>query len=156
MEYIYELVKANPAYFTWIFAVINVLWGLFVYFNKQSHDKVIARLKYDLAIKEAETLPLIKKLQELEELAGEAKEVANSYRSTEQKRAFRSECYPKLERLAGQLSKYPKLTQAIRDLNQFCAIMAEDNPHGTCREEVLNFYGALIKETENVRQAVKT
>ena len=30
--------------------VVNVLWGLFAYFNKQSHDKALAKLKHELAL----------------------------------------------------------------------------------------------------------
>lgn len=122
MDSIYNIVRSNPEFFTWIVGVINVLWGVFLYFNKQSHDKKMEILKYDLKIKEIETLPLIKKLQGLEELAGEAKEIAISYRSTEQKREHHSRIYEKIDKLAGQLSKYRPLRQAIRDLNHYCAI----------------------------------
>ena len=155
MEVIYNIVESYPEFFTWVFGLINILWGVFLYFNKQSHDKVIAKLQHGLKIKEVEVLPLIKKLQELEELAGEAKEISTSYRSTEQKREHRSNTYVQLDKFAGQLSKYPPLMQAIRDLNQYCAIMAEDNPHDSCREEILEHYQALLNESENVKRSIK-
>lgn len=50
MSAIYEVIQENPEYFAWAFGVVNVLWGLFVYFNKQSHDRAMARLKSDLGL----------------------------------------------------------------------------------------------------------
>lgn len=50
MSEIYALIQENPEYFAWAFGVVNVLWGLFVYFNKQSHDRAMARLKSDLGL----------------------------------------------------------------------------------------------------------
>lgn len=50
METIYNVIKDNPDYFAWVFGVVNVLWGLFAYFNKQSHDKALAKLKHELAL----------------------------------------------------------------------------------------------------------
>jgi hypothetical protein len=155
MEEIYKIVENNPEIFTWVFGLATFLWGAFLYFNKQSHNKAMAKLQHDLKIKEIAALPLIKKLQELEELAGEAKEIATSYRFTEQKKEHRSNIYGKLDMLSGQLSKYRPLMQAIRDLNQHCAIMAEDNPHESCREEVLEYYQALLRESENVKRSIE-
>lgn len=155
MESIYNIVKSDPEFFTWLFGIVNLLWGVFLYFNKKSHDKEVEKLKSSLKIQEAEVLPVVSKLQELEKLAGEAKEVATSYRSTEQKRSHLSQVYEKLDKLAGQFSKYPPLMQSIRNLNQYCAIMAEDVPHDSCREDVMNLYNALIIEAENVRQNIK-
>lgn len=50
MEQIYSLVQENPKFFAWIFGIINVLWGIFLYFNKQSHDKNLAKIKNELSI----------------------------------------------------------------------------------------------------------
>lgn len=155
MESIYNILKSNQEFFTWVFGIINLLLGSLLYFNKKSHDKEVEKLKSSLKIQEAEVLPIISKLQELEDLAGEAKEVATSYRSTELKRQHQSQMYEKLDKLAGQFSKYPPLMQSIRNLNQYCAIMAEDAPHDSCREDVSNFYSVLIVEAENVRQNIK-
>lgn len=48
MEYIYSLIQENPKFYTWAFAVINCLWGIFLYFNKQSHEKKMTELKSSL------------------------------------------------------------------------------------------------------------
>lgn len=48
MRTIYEIIQQNPDYFAWAFGIINVAWGLFVYFNKQSHDRALKRLEQDL------------------------------------------------------------------------------------------------------------
>src|SRR5690554_3093370 len=50
MSAIYAAIQENPEYFAWAFGVVNVLWGFFVYFNKQSHDRAMARLKSDLGL----------------------------------------------------------------------------------------------------------
>lgn len=50
MELIYNIIKENPDYFTWVFCLINVLWGLFMYFNKQSHEKAIEKIKHDFSL----------------------------------------------------------------------------------------------------------
>ena len=155
MEIVYELIQKNPEYFAWAFGLVNVLWGVFVYFNKQSHDKAIEELKHSLILKQEENLPLIRKLSELEELAGEAKEIVTSYRTVQQKRELVSPIYEKLDQFAGQFSKYPQLMQSIRDLNQFSEIMVQDNPHETCRDDVLTYYKALIIESENVKRNIK-
>lgn len=49
MERFYLLIAENPGYFTWAFGLVNVFWLLFVYFNKQSHDKTLIHLKQDLS-----------------------------------------------------------------------------------------------------------
>ncbi|HAT2489896.1 TPA: hypothetical protein I8220_001273, partial [Aeromonas hydrophila] len=50
MELIYKIIQENPDYFTWVFCLINVLWGLFMYFNKQSHDRAIEKIKHDFSL----------------------------------------------------------------------------------------------------------
>ncbi|ENB2089763.1 hypothetical protein [Vibrio alginolyticus] len=50
MESVYNVIQENPDYFAWVFGVVNVLWGLFVYFNKQSHDKALENLKHGLSL----------------------------------------------------------------------------------------------------------
>ncbi|MBT0003201.1 hypothetical protein [Vibrio alginolyticus] len=51
MESIYNVIQKNPEYFAWVFGVVNVLWGLFVYFNKQTHDKNLRQLEQELRYK---------------------------------------------------------------------------------------------------------
>jgi len=48
MSVLYEIIQQNPEYFAWGFGIVNVLWGLFTYFNKQSHDKALTKLKHEL------------------------------------------------------------------------------------------------------------
>lgn len=156
MENLYEMVRSNPELFTWAVAFISALWIVFVYFNKRSHDKSMEKLKHSYKIKEAEVLHIINKLQNLEELAGEAKESAVSYQPAAHKREHCSRTQIKLEELAGQLGKYQPLVQAIRDLSNRCAIMTEDDSHDTCREEVLAFYQILLKESGNVKRSITT
>ncbi|MCX5819510.1 MAG: hypothetical protein NT047_06325 [Deltaproteobacteria bacterium] len=81
METIYVLIQENLKYFAWAFGLVSVLWGMFLYFNKQSHDKTMENLKHSSILEQEEHLPLIRKLSELEELAGEAKEIVTSYKS---------------------------------------------------------------------------
>lgn len=44
MKVIYDIIQQNPAFFAWCFGLVNVLWALFTYFNKQSHDKAMVHL----------------------------------------------------------------------------------------------------------------
>ncbi|CAH6870706.1 conserved hypothetical protein [Vibrio chagasii] len=48
METIYNVIQENPEYFAWFFGVVNVLWGVFIYFNKQTHDKNLKKVELDL------------------------------------------------------------------------------------------------------------
>lgn len=50
MEVIYKIISDSPEYFLWIFGLVNVLWGLFVYFNKQSHDEKMENIKHSLSL----------------------------------------------------------------------------------------------------------
>lgn len=48
MQTIYEIVQQNPKFYAWAFGIINVAWGLFIYFNKQRHDQDLKRLEQEL------------------------------------------------------------------------------------------------------------
>ncbi|MFY2833627.1 hypothetical protein [Vibrio parahaemolyticus] len=50
MESIYSIIQENPDYFAWVFGLVNALWGIFLYFNKQSHDKALENLKHGLSL----------------------------------------------------------------------------------------------------------
>jgi hypothetical protein len=154
VESIYNLIQTNPKFFAWVFGLVNALWLVFTYFNRQSHEKALEKLKSTLQLRQIEIAPLLTKLLELEGVAGEAKEIVSSYRATEERRALFWPLRAKLDQLAGQLSKYPKLMQAIRDFNHYSAILVQDDSHKECREEVLNFFSVLLSEAENVRQSV--
>jgi len=48
MSELYELIQQNPDYFAWAFGLVNTLWLLFTYFNKQSHDRSLKQLEQNL------------------------------------------------------------------------------------------------------------
>lgn len=50
MSAIYTVIQENPEYFAWAVGLINVLWVVFIYFNKQSHDRAMAQLQSDLSL----------------------------------------------------------------------------------------------------------
>ncbi|WP_421293134.1 hypothetical protein [Aeromonas taiwanensis] len=51
MQFIYELIQENPKFYAWAFGVVNALWLLFAYFNKQRHERDLKRLEQDLRYK---------------------------------------------------------------------------------------------------------
>lgn len=50
MSAIYTAIQENPEYCAWAVGLINVLWVVFIYFNKQSHDRAMAQLQSDLSL----------------------------------------------------------------------------------------------------------
>ena len=48
MQTIYEIIQKDPEFYAWAFTVVNVAWVLFVYFNKQQHERELKRLEQDL------------------------------------------------------------------------------------------------------------
>lgn len=50
MKAIYDVIQENPQFFAWAFGLVNALWILFAYFNKQTHDKQLARLEQQLRL----------------------------------------------------------------------------------------------------------
>lgn len=48
MQTIYEIIQQNPKFYAWAFGIINVAWGLFIYFNKQRHEQDLKRLEQEL------------------------------------------------------------------------------------------------------------
>lgn len=48
MKYIYDLIQENPGFFAWIFGIVNVLWGVFLYFNSKRHDRELKALQHSL------------------------------------------------------------------------------------------------------------
>ena len=48
MKYLYDLIKENPGFFAWIFGIVNVLWGCFLYFNNKRHDRELRALQHSL------------------------------------------------------------------------------------------------------------
>ncbi|NVJ64517.1 MAG: hypothetical protein HWD84_09855 [Flavobacteriaceae bacterium] len=48
MEIIYKLIQDNPQFYAWAFGIINILWGGFLYFNKQAHERKLKHLEQDI------------------------------------------------------------------------------------------------------------
>lgn len=48
MQTIYDMIQENPAFYAWAFGLVNLAWGLFIYFNKQRHDRELRYLEQDL------------------------------------------------------------------------------------------------------------
>ena len=151
MEDIYNLVDVIWAE---LVIIIGVAWAIFKYFKNQSYAKENIELKAKLSRYEKITSDKILKLNELESLIGEVKEISTGYKSTEVKRNFRSKTCDKLTLHAGYFGMHPDLMQSIRDFNQYSSIMAEEDPHEGCREEVMKYYSLLLSEIENVRDSL--
>lgn len=50
MEILYEIIQENPNFYVWAFSIVNIFWGLFLYFNKQRHDRELEGLKNSLKL----------------------------------------------------------------------------------------------------------
>ncbi len=48
MELIFKHIQEQPEFYVWVFGIVNVLWGVFLYFNKMRHSEEIERLKQSL------------------------------------------------------------------------------------------------------------
>lgn len=48
MQTIYDMIQESPAFYAWAFGLVNLAWGLFIYFNKQHHDRELRHLEQDL------------------------------------------------------------------------------------------------------------
>ncbi|BDF94239.1 hypothetical protein [Pseudoalteromonas sp. KAN5] len=48
MDVIFKIISNDPEFFLWAFGVINVLWGVFLYFNKKRHQRELINLKQSL------------------------------------------------------------------------------------------------------------
>lgn len=48
MEAVFGVISEKPEFFAWVFALVNVLWGVFLYFNKKRHEEELIRVKQRL------------------------------------------------------------------------------------------------------------
>ena len=48
MDVIFKIISNDPEFFLWVFGVINVFWGIFLYFNKKRHQRELINLKQSL------------------------------------------------------------------------------------------------------------
>ncbi|OQY01070.1 MAG: hypothetical protein B6I26_05580 [Desulfobacteraceae bacterium 4572_130] len=151
MNVVYELIQKNPDYSAWLFFIVNIFWCVFVYFNKQKHEKKMANLKHSLSLKFEKE----KEITELEMLAGEITEWAGTYQLDLQS----DELNKKLDdfiKKAGRFRRYPKLKQAIRDLHNRCSILIysrNKNKHKLeqdMRDQVENMHKKLITEIDKI------
>ncbi|MDD3814371.1 MAG: hypothetical protein PHZ02_06960 [Desulfocapsaceae bacterium] len=99
------------------------------------------------------------RLYQLEELAGEITEWAGSWQLKQESPELR-EKFQKFMVAAGTFRKYPKLKQAIRDLNQHAMILTSDKiNHEDPREgskELEEMYEAFLSEYKDVLNKIKT
>ena len=47
MDIAYQIIQEHPGYFAWAFGLVNVAWGVFLYFNGKEHDKDVERLRHE-------------------------------------------------------------------------------------------------------------
>jgi uncharacterized membrane-anchored protein YhcB (DUF1043 family) len=45
MEALFQVISEKPEFFAWVFALVNVLWGAFLYFNKKRQEEELIRVK---------------------------------------------------------------------------------------------------------------
>lgn len=48
MDVIFKIISNDPEFFLWVFGVINVFWGVFLYFNNKRHQRELINLKQSL------------------------------------------------------------------------------------------------------------
>jgi len=151
-----EKVIADTKYFTAVVGFIGVLVGSVV--------SIIGNIiLHKLGAKKERQQEVLRReldrLYKLEEMAGEITEWAGIYQldhsSEELQNRFNS-----FKVAAGTFRKYPKLKQAIRDLNQYAMIVVhgEKNHEDTRndRKELEEKYQAFILELGNVQKEIKT
>jgi hypothetical protein len=151
-----EKVIADTKYFSAIIGFIGVMVGSTI---SIIGSIILHRLS---AKKERQQKILQKELDrlfQLEELAGEITEWAGSWQLKQESPELR-EKFEKFVIAAGTFRKYPKLKQAIRDLNQRAMILASDRiKHEDQREsseELEKMYQAFITEYNAVLNKIKT
>ena len=94
------------------------------------------------------------RLNNLEELAGKAKELALSYASPEIVESEFKPIHDSLRHEAGKLARYPKLACAIRDLNHACAVVvAKSTKHDfdqEWRDKIDPAYKIILHECDKI------
>ncbi len=155
-----EKVVADTKYFTAIAGLIGILIGAVI--------AVLGNIiLYKLNAKKERRQEVLRReldrLYNLEEMAGEITEWAGSWQLEQESPELR-ERFHKFMVAAGTFRKYPKLKQAIRDLNQHAMILASDKTSDKIRhKEVINRsgeleekYEAFIKEYKALINQIKT
>jgi len=151
-----DIVIADTKYFSALIGFIGVLCG--------STISIIGSIiLHKLSAKKERQQQILQKeldrLFKLEEQAGEITEWAGSWQLNQESQELR-ERFHKFMISAGTFRKYPKLKQAIRDLNQHAMILTsdkinqEDSRKGS--NELEEKYNTFINEYRNVLNQIET
>ena len=151
-----EKVIADTKYFSAFIGFMGVLCGSII-------SIIGSILLHRLSAKKERRQQILQKeldrLYQLEEQAGEITEWAGSWQLSQESPELR-ERFQKFMVAAGTFRKYPKLKQAIRDLNQHAMILTSDEiNHEDPREgsrELEEKYEAFITEYRAVLNQIKT
>lgn len=151
-----EKVIADTKYFSAIIGFIGVLCGSTIsILGSIVLHKLSAKKERQQQILQKE----LDRMFQLEELAGEITEWAGSWQLSQESPELRGK-FQRFMVAAGTFRKYPKLKQAIRDLNQHAMILTsdkinnEDPREGSRRLEEM--YEAFITEYKNVLNEIET
>ena len=155
-----EKVVADTKYFTAIVGFIGVLIGAVI---TVIGNIILHRLGAKKERRQEVLRRELDRLYKLEEMAGEITEWAGSWQLGQESPELK-ERFHKFMVAAGTFRKYPKLKQAIRDLNQHAMILTSDKTSDKIRhKDVLNGsrnleekYEAFIKEYTAVINQIKT
>ncbi|MBI9077020.1 MAG: hypothetical protein JEZ02_16545 [Desulfatibacillum sp.] len=151
-----EKVTADTKYFTAVIGFVGVILGaLTTIIGNIILHKLGAKKERQQEILKRE----LDRLYKLEEIAGEITEWASSYQldntSNGLQNRFHSFCVA-----AGTFRKYPKLKQAIRDLNQCAMIIVDEGKNGFHaskeKRELEEKYQIFLNEFEAVLNGIKT
>jgi gas vesicle protein len=151
-----EKVIADTKYFSALIGFMGVMCGSII-------SIIGSIILHRLSAKKERQQQILKKeldrLYQLEELAGEITEWAGSWQLKQESPELR-EKFQKFMVAAGTFRKYPKLKQAIRDLNQHAMILTsdkinrEDPREGS--KELEEMYEAFITEYKDVLNKIET
>jgi hypothetical protein len=155
-----EKVVADTRYFTAVVGFIGVLIGAV---STVLGNIILHRLGAKKERQQEVLRRELDRLYNLEEMAGEITEWAGSWQ-LEQKSPELRERFHKFMVAAGTFRKYPKLRQAIRDLNQHAMILTSDKTSNEIRHkdaingsrELEEKYEAFIKEYMAVINQIRT
>ena len=151
-----DKVVADTQYFSAVIGFVGVLVG--------AATTIIGNLiLHRLGAKKERQQEVLKReldrLFKLEEMAGEITEWAGSYQ-LDHSSAELFNRFHDFKVAAGTFRKYPKLKQAIRDLNQYAMILVSqkkpDKNERNARKELEEKYEAFIEALGNVYRGIET
>jgi hypothetical protein len=151
-----ERVIADTKYFTAAIGFLGVIVGAVI--------SILGNIiLHRLAAKKERRHEILKReldrLYRLEEIAGEITEWAGSYQLDHSNNEL-AERFQEFMIAAGTFRRYPKLKQAIRDLNQYAMIvvddMKKDRDSREDRKELEKMYNTFLLELKVVLDDIKT